>query len=354
MQIKQVVMVDKRQVEVQTLSLDEKLCADEFLVRTERTFISAGTELANYTAKDPAVFQKGSWCAYPWRAGYAHVGVVEALGSAVTRVTKGQRVFSYSAHASHVKLSQDSFFVAVPDGIDPAVAAASRMAGVATSAMAIADRTMHQPVVLVLGLGIVGNLAAQSFQILGGKVVGVDPIASRCQLAGRCGLTRTLPGGETADIQQGLKRLVGVEQADICIDASGLTPVVLQALAMTANVGQLILLGSPRAPFTGNLTAAFSEIHLRNIVVRGALEYFLPAYPVQSIWGGRTPPLVSLWEKQRIIFDWISEGRLVIEPMISHRLPPEKIRDAYEGLLASPEEFMGVVLDWSAPGAGVV
>lgn len=347
MQIRQGVIVDKRQVEMQTLSMDEALGADEFLVRTERTFISAGTELANYTAKEPAVYQKGSWCAYPWRAGYANVGVVEALGPAVTRVAKGQRVFSYSAHVSHVKIRQDAFVVAVPDGLDPAVAAASRMAGVATSAMAIADRTLHQPVVLVFGLGIVGNLAAQSFRILGAKVVGIDPLAARRRLAERCGLTRTLPGGDPSDIKAGLQRLVGVEQADICIEASGLTPVVLQALALTANVGQLILLGSPRAPLEGNLTAAFNEIHVRNIVVRGALEYFLPAYPVQSIWGGRTPPLASLWEKQNIIFDWIADGRLVVEPLISHRLPPEKIRDAYEGLLASPEEYTGVVLEWS-------
>jgi threonine dehydrogenase-like Zn-dependent dehydrogenase len=352
MQIKQAVMVDKRQVELQTLSLDEKLGADEFLVRTERTFISAGTELANYTAKESAVYQKGSWCAYPWRAGYANVGVVETLGSAVTRVAKGQRVFSCSAHASHVKISQDAFFVAVPDGIDPAVAAASRMAGVATSAMVLTDRSLHQPVVLVFGLGMVGNLAAQSFRILGAKVVGVDPLAARRRLAGRCGIAHTLPGGETADLKRGLKELLGVEQADICIEASGLTPVLLQALALTADVGQLVLLGSPRAALEGNLTEAFSAIHCRNLVVRGALEYCFPAYPVTGIWGGRTPPLISLWEKQRLIFDWIGDGRLVIEPLISHRLPPEKIRDAYEGLLSAPEEFTGVVLDWSVPGAG--
>lgn len=347
MQIKQVVIVDKRRVELQTAAMDETLGAGEFIVRTERTFISAGTELANYLAKDPAVYQKGSWCAYPWRAGYANVGIVEALGPGVTRVAKGQRVFTYGSHASHVKYHQDVLVVGVPDGLDPAVAAASRMAGVATSAMAMADRALYQPVVLVLGLGIVGNLAAQSFKILGGKVVGIDPVATRRQVAERCGIERTLPGGETAAIKAGLKRLVGVEQADICIDASGLTPVVLQALALTANLGQLILLGSPRAPFPGDLTAAFSEIHLRNIVVRGALEYFLPGYPVQSIWGGRTPPLMSLWEKQKVIFDWLLDGRMTIEPLISHRLPPEKIAEAYEGLLAAPEEFTGVVLEWA-------
>jgi threonine dehydrogenase-like Zn-dependent dehydrogenase len=347
MQIKQVVMVDKRRAELQTAMLADDPGADGILIRTERTFVSAGTELANYTAKEPAVYQKGAWCAYPWRAGYANVGIVEAVGSAVTRVAKGQRVFTYGAHASHVRFGQNDFVVGVPDGLDPAAAAASRMAGIATSAMAIADRALVQPVVLVLGLGIVGNLAAQSFRILGAKVVGVDPIASRRQIAARCGIARTLPGGDTAAIREGLQRLADVEQADICIDASGLTPVVLQALALTANCGQLILLGSPRAAVEGNLTAAFSEIHLRNITVRGALEYFLPAYPVQSIWGGRTPPLLSLWEKQKLIFDWMLDGRLVMEPLVSHRIPPEKIVDAYEGLLASPELFTGVVIEWS-------
>ena len=78
MQIKQVVMVEKRRVELQTATLDENPGADGILIRTERTFISAGTELANYTAREPAVYQKGSWCAYPWRAGYANVGIVEA------------------------------------------------------------------------------------------------------------------------------------------------------------------------------------------------------------------------------------------------------------------------------------
>jgi 2-desacetyl-2-hydroxyethyl bacteriochlorophyllide A dehydrogenase len=348
MQIKQVVMVGKRQVELQTLSLDEKLGADEFLVRTECSFISAGTELAIYTAKEESALQKGSWCAYPWRAGYANVGVVEAVGPAVTRVASGQRVFSLGAHVSHFKCGQDAFVVAVPDGLEPGEAAASRLAGVATASMAMADRSKYQPVVLVFGLGMVGNLAAQAFRTLGAKVVGIDPLAARRELAGRCGLIRTFAGGETAGIKAELKRLTGVEQADICIDASGIMPVVLQALALTADVGQLILLGSPRSPLEGNITSAFSEIHCRNIAVRGALEWCLPAYPVQSIWGGRTPPLLSLWEKQGIIFDWISDGRLVIEPMISHRLPPTKIRDAYEGLLTAPETFTGVVLDWSA------
>lgn len=347
MNIQQVVVTDKRQVELQSAELDGTLAPDEFLVRTERTFISAGTELANYTGKEPAVYQKGSWCAYPWRSGYANVGVVEAVGTAVTRVAAGQRVLSFANHASRVKVSQTMFAAAVPDGMDPGAAAASRMAGVATAAMVMADRSQHQPVVLVFGLGMVGNLAAQSFRILGAKVVGVDPLPARRSLAERCGIAHTLPGGDAAELKKGLQQLAGVEQADICIEATGLTPVLLQALALTVDVGQLILLGSPRAPVEGNLTAAFSDIHCRNIIVRGALEWCLPVYPVKNIWGGRTLPLLSLWDKQRLIFDWMTDGRLLVEPMISHRLPPNRIKDAYEGLLTSPETFTGVVLEWA-------
>jgi hypothetical protein len=38
---------------------------------------------------------------------------------------------------------------------------------------------------------------------------------------------------------------------------------------------------------------------------------------------------------------------MVVDPLISHRLPPEKIVDACEGLLSAPDVFTGVVLEWS-------
>lgn len=344
--IKQVIVQEKGNVGLLPVEWDDSVKPDEFIVRTERTFISAGTELSIYTAREEAVYQKGSWCAYPFRPGYANVGIIEEVGSAVTDLVRGQRVFTLGHHASHVKFSRNDLVVAVPPGLDPAVAAASRMAGVATAAMVMADRSLPQPTVLVFGLGMVGNLAAQSFRILGGKVVGIDPVQARRDLAERCGISGTLPGGETAELKAGLKRLAGVERADICIEAIGKTPVVLQALALTADVGQLILLGTPRSPCTGDQTAAFNEIHLRNIAVRGALEWCLPIYPVKSIWGGKTPPLMSLWDKQRMIFDWILDGKLHVAPLISHRLPAARIKEAYEGLLNEPERFTGVVLEW--------
>ncbi len=346
MKIQQAVITGQKKAEIQKSDIDDTLAPDEILVRTECSFISAGTELSIYTGKEELVFQKGAWCAYPWKPGYANVGTVEAVGKSVTRTRAGERVFTFGPHASHFKYSQDSLVMPVPSGIDSGIAAASRMAGVATAAMAVVDRALYRPNVAVFGLGMVGNLAAQSFRILGANVVGIDPLPARRKLAEACGIRNTLAGGENKILEGELAKIAGSPKMDICIDAVGHTAVVLQALSLTANVGQLILLGTPRAPLDGNMTTAFNEIHLRNITVRGALEWCLPVYPPAAMFGYRTLPILSLWDKQKMIFEWISDRQLHVEPMISHRLPASKIGEAYEGLLGNPEKFTGVVLEW--------
>ena len=90
MKIREVVVTGQNQVELQTADIDTPvLASNELLIDTEYTFISSGTELANYTGREPKVFQKGAWCAYPWRSGYANVGIVREVGSSVTRAAPG-------------------------------------------------------------------------------------------------------------------------------------------------------------------------------------------------------------------------------------------------------------------------
>ncbi|MFB3042404.1 MAG: alcohol dehydrogenase catalytic domain-containing protein, partial [Candidatus Poribacteria bacterium] len=140
MEIKQVVVTGQNQAELQTAEIhDENLGPNEILVETEYTYISTGTELANYTGREPRVFQSGSWCAYPWRSGYANVGIVRATGNGVTRVKSGERVFTYGNHASMIRYNVGRLVAPVPSNIDPAIAAASRMAGVAATAVIVSE-----------------------------------------------------------------------------------------------------------------------------------------------------------------------------------------------------------------------
>lgn len=340
MTIREVVVTGQHQVELQTAELDAPvLSANEVLLDTEYTFISSGTELANYTGREPKVFQKGEWCAYPWRSGYANVGIVRDIGTDVTRTTIGERVFTYGRHASTIRYSQERLIAPVPRSVEPDVVAASRMAGVAMTAIVVTEIPTNATVI-VFGMGLVGNLASQMFQIHGCRVIGVDPVAERRALAQRCGIEHTV-GGTPDEAQAQLQELTNGGLGNITVDAVGHSGVVMQALRATTNHGQLVILGSPRVSVPGDLTELLSETHLRWITIRGALEWCVPMYP--DI-GNRT----SQWSKQQAIFDWIARGQLQVKPLVSHRLKPEQIKQAYDGLLNEPSVYTGVVLDWHA------
>ncbi len=340
MKIREVVVTGQNQVELQTADIDAPVLApSELLIDTEYTFISSGTELANYTGREPKVFQKGTWCEYPWRSGYANVGIVREVGADVTRAAPGDRVFTYGRHASTIRYSQDRLVAPVREAVDPAVVAASRMAGVAMTAIVVGEIGTN-PWVVVFGLGLVGNLASQMFQIHGCRVIGVDPVAERRDLAQRCGIKYTV-GGTAEEAQAQIEEMTGDEIGGITVDAVGHSGVVMQALRATANHGQLIILGTPRVSVPGDLTDLLSETHLRWITIRGALEWCVPMYP--DI-GNRT----SQFGKQQTIFDWMARGQLHVEPLISHRLKPKQIKQAYDGLLNEPNVYTGVVLDWNS------
>lgn len=337
MEIKQVVVTGPFQAELQSLSLNDSLEPDEVLIETENTFISAGTELANYTAKQARVFVPGTWCAYPWKSGYSNVGIVKEVGKEVNRAVPGQRVYTLGPHASYIKVNQKNLIIEVPDDIDAEIAASSRMAAVAATAVILGDIPKNAWVA-VFGLGMVGNLAAQMYQHLGCRVIGIEPIHYRREIAKKCGLSMTV-GGTPDEVHKAIKDITGGRMAQITVDAVGHSNVVMQALKATAAFGHLLLLGSPRVPVEGNLTELLSDVHGNCKTIHGRHEWCLPTY-------SELPTIESFYSKQEIIFDWIHRGKLALAPQISHRMSPASIKGAYDGLLNHPEKYTGVVLDW--------
>jgi 2-desacetyl-2-hydroxyethyl bacteriochlorophyllide A dehydrogenase len=309
------------------------------LIETEMTFISAGTELANYTATDPAVYVKGSWCCYPWKSGYANVGRVLDAG-AEYRDFIGQRVYTNGQHASMHRYETDVQFrllARVPEKLPSAEAVAARMAMVAICGLDAA-KPQYIRTVVVIGLGMVGNLAAQLFRLTGAQVIGVDPSETRRRLAKECGIDHVIAGTEE-EIAAQVKELTGGQMANVTVDAVGHSAICLQALRLTATSGELVVLGSPRVPIEGNLTEVFQTAHVRWVTIRGALEWNVPTE-------GALPFDYSQRKKLDAIFRWMADGRLNVKPMLTHVLKPEEIRTAYEGLLREKEKFVGVVLRW--------
>jgi 2-desacetyl-2-hydroxyethyl bacteriochlorophyllide A dehydrogenase len=340
MNIKQVVITGQNQVELQSLELDEKdLAPNELLIKTEYSFISAGTELANYTGADAAVFRPGSWCAYPWKAGYANIGMVLDAGEK-HREFIGRRVYTNGVHASTHRYATDiqyKLVAPVPDGISLEEAVAARMAMVAICGLD-ASTPRYIRWVVVIGLGMVGNLAAQLYRLTGAQVIGVDPSEARRKMALACGIPHAI-GGTEEEVAAQVRQITGGKMANVSVDAVGHSAIALQALRLTADSGEVIVLGTPRSEVQGNLTEVFSAAHIRWVAIKGCLEWNVPTEAA-------LPGDYSQRKKLDAIFAWIADGRLKLHPLITHVLPPTEIKTAYEGLLREKEKYVGVVLKW--------
>lgn len=341
MKVRRALIRKRNDVVMETLELDhDEPRPGEALLRTRASFISAGTELANYTGLDPTVDQPGAWNAYPWPPGYANVSEVVAVGEGVSAVKPGDRVFTFARHCSHHFFGgfDRNFFVPVPQAMEDGTAAAARMAEVAITALQVAELQLNDWVA-VFGLGSVGNLCAQFFHLAGARVIGVDPFEPRRALARQVGIEH-LVGGSDQEVAAAIKELTGGEGARITVDAVGDSRVIRQAAASTASFGEVIVLGSPRASIQGDLTELTRPVHWRWVTFKGALEWRIPLLPAKGV---RHSTLGNV----RTIYDLVQRGRLKVADLISHRMNPDDIKFAYEGLLNQKDKYWGVVLDWT-------
>ncbi len=339
------VIVEERQLLLATEDIaPDRLAPKETLIEAETSVISAGTELAIYTAIAPGVRSPGSWNAYPFRPGYGVVGRVLARGSEVMHLQEGDRVLCFGTHASRQILNvcgdtprQAAF--PIGEDLSAETAVMLRIALIAFAAP-LAAQGEAGDTVCVLGLGVVGNLAAQLFQRAGMRVIALDVVPQRCDLACQVGIETAL-AVDPGDQVQAVRDLTGGKGVAIAVDAVGDSRVVASCIQVCAPFGQVVLLGSPRAAVQGNLTDSFRAIHNNWLTVKGTLEWRLPPYPIVGMKHSIQSVVDSLADEVRA-------GHLVVDPLITHRIRPDQLVEAYEGLLVSKGDYLGVVVDWRA------
>lgn len=321
---------DKEQLVIESEELDPN-DADgaKILVEAECTIMSGGTELAAFTALSKSVYKKDGWNAYPWRPGYGLVGHVRAAGPRARGFRAGDRIFCFGKHASHQWYDLDSpkpFRAAFPiaDDLPAERAVIARLALVSMTALQV-GRVRAGDSVYVIGMGLVGNLAAQLYRIAGLEVRVWDTSEGRRAVAKGVGLEVASPDA--------------VGPSDVTVDAVGSGEVVEQCVNLTKPHGEVVLLGSPRPPYETDLTAVFNRIHMQWLTVRGALEWRLPPYPIPG--GG--PSVAS---NLALILDHIRAGRIRTEGLVSHHIGPDGLLDAYRGMQRDPDHHHGVVVDW--------
>ncbi|MGA9858957.1 MAG: zinc-dependent alcohol dehydrogenase [Solirubrobacteraceae bacterium] len=178
----------------------------------------------------------------PFIPGHEGVGRVVEVGSAVTAVALGERVampwlgyacgtcdycvsgwetlcesqqntgYSIDGGFGQYAVAHSRFVVTVPDGIDPIDAAPLTCAGVTTYKAVKVAGTRSSDLVAVFGVGGLGHLAIQYARIAGGRVVAVDIVEEKLELARELGAEFTVNAAKE-DPAEAIKKLGGADQA---------------------------------------------------------------------------------------------------------------------------------------------
>lgn len=77
-----------------------------------------------------------------------------------------------------------------------------------------------------------------------------------------------------------------------------------------------------------------------NIQFKGAHEWRYPITPNDFVKH-------SLVRNSHIVFGLMEQGKLLVDSLISHVLPPEAAPQAYDGLRHNKEAYNGVLFDWN-------
>ncbi len=332
---KQLIVVEPGRIELQKQELGETLKPHEALVKAEYSVVSGGTEGAGFTGlvKEMPFGDRGQ---YPRGTGYGHLGEVLEVGEEVIACKPGDRVLSFSRHASVVKADAGRMALPVPKGVEGKYLVFTRMAGVSISALR-SSSVQPGDTVVVIGMGLVGNFAAQLFQMAGAEVMVADLSDLRLEKARACGIEQMVnPASE--NLEAAVMDWTDGEGARVVVEAIGVSEVVNQAVALAGRHGEVILLGSPRAPATFDVTPMLLRIHLEAIRMVGALEWRWPQHETERVR--------DITANYRQIAGWIAEGRLVVEPLLTHLASPADCQAIYEGVTGKKEEYLGAVFDW--------
>ncbi|GLX66968.1 zinc-dependent alcohol dehydrogenase [Paenibacillus glycanilyticus] len=323
------------QIEFQQETLQE-IGSKQVTVATEYSLISPGTELALYTGTHTGLANPHNrWAKYPFSPGYAIAGTVTAIGGEVTDIQLGQKVFGIGSHACHNVFTMDTeenrtLFPLLPDQ-DMAYATFARLAAISATSLMQA-KVQHGETVIVLGMGLIGQLAAQLYAIHGARVIGVDPVPRRLEIARASGIPHTLVSDNLGLTMEKLKEVRGYTGAELVIEATGIPDMVNSALELVKPMGRVVLLGSPRGSAT---IKTYEHIHVKGVSLVGAHE------------GLQTTNGQSMRSKYiRYALDMFHTGKLCVSPLLTHVVEASQAGSCYEQLLNDKERSMGMLLDW--------
>jgi predicted dehydrogenase/threonine dehydrogenase-like Zn-dependent dehydrogenase len=280
--------------------------------------------------------------------GYSAAGRVIAVGEGVTDVAVGDRVAcagaGYANHAEVICVPRN-LVAPVPAGLDSRAACVATMGAIALHGVRTADVRLGE-VVVVIGLGLLGQLAVQFLRASGARVVALDLDPGRVRIARDLGAEVAICGEDPEPIVRGMTGGHGADAALVCAASESSEPLGLAARLLRRG-GVLTLVGATgmdldRRTFYGN------ELSLRMSTSYGPGRYDAQ-YEEKGI--DYPYPYVRWTEGRnlRAVMDLVATGAVDLEPLMTHEFEIGDAERAYELVTGDGgEPFMGILLRYGA------
>ena len=284
-------------------------------VKTETIYsgITNGTERnqligGNYAPKDEQLPTSGG--------GYQNVGRVIEVGPDVSELQVGDVLYMSAAHSEYIVMAEDDLLIKLPDSIDRTEAALFGMTSVAMRTCRNTELKMGERV-LIVGAGIIGQVAAQIAAVMGARATLCDINPNRLDLA------REISAAETVlDVSgDGWENGVADGTFDAVIDFAGVPGMEDQLISAVRRRGRVIFIaGRGKVTYTFNLGQG-QEIQLK-----------------QNSHFDRD----DLENLCRLV----DRGLVKIAPLIRDVVPVSKAKRIYDTLRDNPTELLGTVFVW--------
>jgi threonine dehydrogenase-like Zn-dependent dehydrogenase len=333
----------------------------EIRIRTEFASPKHGTEMVGYrnepSARRPYDPEWG--CVIPrpggegprnFPLGNMAVGVVTEVGPEVTRFGVGDRVFGHlPIRETHT--ADEEAVDPLPDGLE-----AEAVVCLDPAVMALAMRDAQVRLgdqVAVFGLGAIGLMATQMARIAGAdRVIGVDPIEARRDVAITLGADAALDPLADGDAGMAIRRISGAARpkveppdgarvlggyweaptqfgqrgVDVAIEASGSIPALQHAIRATRFGGTICMISYYGGDAAGLRLG--DEFHVNRQQLVSARVESLPL---------RDSPAWTLERLVEVALGWLTSGRLRTEGIVTPVVPFEESVEAYREIDEHPE-----------------
>lgn len=278
--------------------------------------------------------------------GYSAAGIALEVGEAVAGISPGQLVATGGAgKANHAEFQAVPGLLCapVPQGVPPADAAFATVASVALHALRLAEVGPGAKVV-VIGLGLLGQLAVRLARSAGCHVAGIDVgqfQVDRAREAGAVALLET--GKDTTRAVLEWSRRRGADAVLLMAAGSssaiiGRTPALCRDHANVVVVGD-VGLDLDRRPF-----------YERELSLHFARSYGPGRYEqAYEEWGIDYPPGLVRWTEGRnleAVLDLLAAGLLRVDDLVTHHYPIADAGLAYDLVEKGREPSLGVVFDY--------